>query len=112
LLLGLLPNIEAGIGMVGGAALGLVFEDLKRVALLALAGFVGFGIGGAIAEGLQTLMVAPLGPEAAGPSQGPPLWVNIPFEAIVGLIGGAWLGAAFGYLESRKLAEERRPRVR
>ncbi len=46
LLLGLLPSIEAGIGMVGGAALGLVFGDLKRVALLALAGFVGFGIGG------------------------------------------------------------------
>lgn len=46
LLLGLLPNIEAGIGMVGGAALGLVFEDLKRVALLALAGFASFGIGG------------------------------------------------------------------
>jgi hypothetical protein len=112
LLLGLLPNIEAGIGVVGGAALGLVFGDRKRVAVLALAGFVGFGIGGAIAEALQTLMVAPRGPEAAGPSQGPSLWLNVSFDAIVGLVGGATLGAALGYLEQRGLVEGQRPRVR
>jgi hypothetical protein len=32
--------------------------------------------------------------------------------AMVGIIGGASLGAALGYLEQRKLAAERRPRVR
>jgi hypothetical protein len=33
-------------------------------------------------------------------------------QVVVGIIGGASLGAAFGYLENRKLASERRPRVR
>ena len=30
---------------------------------------------------------------------------------VIGLVGGASLGTALGYLESRKLASERRPRV-
>jgi hypothetical protein len=33
-------------------------------------------------------------------------------QAMVGLIGGASLGVALGYLENRKLAQGRRPRVR
>ena len=47
--IGLLPSwtsIAMGLGVLGGAALGLVFGDLTRVAALALAGLVGFGIGG------------------------------------------------------------------
>ena len=33
-------------------------------------------------------------------------------QAMVGIIGGASLGAALGFLESRRLAAEQRPRVR
>ncbi len=75
-------------GTMVGASLGIGFADWGRVIALAVTGAVGFGIGGVI----------------AGDSQ---------FRFLVaGLIGGASLGAALGYLENRKLTEERGPRVR
>jgi hypothetical protein len=94
-----------GMGLVGGALLGLTFGDWKRVVLLGLAGMVGFGVGGAIAAalGMPPLIILdrPL-----------LLELYVPVQAMVGLIGGASLGAALGYLEQRRLAEERTPRVR
>jgi hypothetical protein len=76
------------IGAMVGASVGLAFWDWKRVVVLTVAGAVGFGLGGAIGGDSPSGLLAP------------------------GVIGGASLGAALAYLESRKLAEERRPRVR
>jgi hypothetical protein len=56
--------------------------------VLTVAGAAGFGLGGAL----------------GGDS---PSWLPA-----IGGVGGASLGAALGYLESRKLAVEQRPRVR
>ena len=101
------PLVSVGMGAFGGILLGLALADWRGVVLLGLAGMVGFGIGGAIA--------AALGMPVLGIDwEQPPLWLvlYVLVQALVGLIGGASLGAAFGYLESRKLAEERRSRVR
>ena len=83
-----LTGKAAVMGAIVGASLGIGFVDWPRVVSLAVAGAVGFGVGGAI----------------AGYS---------PFGLIAeSLIGGATLGAALGYLETRKLAEVRRSRAR
>ena len=102
MLFGLLPFmlIDPVTGMAGGVALGLALGNWKRVAVLALAGFAGFGIGGAITAALEIQQAAP---------HAPPLWQNAAFEVIKGLIGGASLGAALGYLEKRKSFEGQRP---
>lgn len=102
-----LVGVALGIGLFGGVLLGLTFGDRKRVVLLGLAGVVGFGIGGAIAAALGM-------PVMAFDWEQPPLLLvlYVLVQAIVGIIGGATLGAALGYLENRKLAEQRRPRVR
>ncbi len=76
------------IGAVIGASLGLAFLDLKRIVALAMAGGVGFGLGGTIAGDSPYSLLA------------------------MGIIGGALLGATLGYLEQRRLAEGRGPRVR
>jgi hypothetical protein len=75
-------------GTMVGASLGIGFADWKRVVALAATGSVGFGIGGGIAGDSQSWFL------------------------VAGLIGGASLGAVLGYLEERKLAEQRRTRVR
>jgi hypothetical protein len=90
-------------GAVGGAALGVALRNKKGTLALALAGFIGFGIGDmlglpGIVEILQGLLT--------GERPNPGLF------AITEAIGGASLGAALGYLESHKLAQERGPRVR
>ncbi len=87
--------------------MGLTFGDWKRVVLLGLAGMVGFGVGGAIAAAIG---MPPLTYDWEQPSLLLVLYVVV--QAMVGLIGGASLGAALGYLENRRLAQERRPRVR
>jgi hypothetical protein len=87
---------EAALGMALGAGIGLALGSWRATAISALAGFVGFGIGAMIATTL-------LG------SQPPPaLWQDVLVQAIEGLIGGASLGAALGYLESRKLSAQQR----
>jgi MFS family permease len=103
---GLLETASAAaLGLVVGAALGLFLRSWKSMAVLALMGLVGFGIGGVIAAALQGF---PLQPSEALPS-----WQSAVFGAIEGLIGGAsLLGAALGYLEKRRLTEGQRPRVR
>jgi hypothetical protein len=92
-------------GAAGGAALGLAFRDWRTVAVLAIGGAVGFGIGGGIVDLLKQPFVSP-------GAQGVTFWWATGFMVIQGAIGGASLGAALGYLENRRLAQERRPRVR
>ncbi len=107
-------SIAMGLGLLGGAALGLVFGDWKRVATLALAGLVGFGIGAMITTALgMPFALYPFEVDFLKLWQAPLLLLqHLLVQAMVGLIGGASLGAALGYLEKRRLAEERRPRVR
>ena len=89
------------MGAVVGASLGAAFLDWKTILTLAVAGAVGFSVGslpgGSLGFSIPIIRQL-LG--AAGSI------------AIAGLVGGASLGAALGYLEERKLAEEQRPRVR
>ena len=81
-------RMAAVIGAMVGASLSVAFWDWKRVVALTVAGAVGFGLGGAISGDSPSGLLAP------------------------GVIGGASLGAAIGYLEKRKQAAEQRPRVR
>lgn len=89
--------------MVGGS-LGLAFGDGRRIATLAVAGAVGFGagviVGAFCVRGIfgEDFLVGILG--------------TIILYALTGVIGGASLGAAFGYIENRRLAERRGPRIR
>jgi len=94
----------AALGLVVGAAFGLVLRSFGGAAVLASVGLLGFGLGGVIAAALQGFPLQP--------SEGLPLWQSAVFGAVEGLIGGASLGWALGYLQRRKLAAERGPRVR
>jgi len=94
----------AALGLVVGALLGLSLRSFRATVVLALWGLVGFGIGGLIAAALQGFPLQP--------SEGLPSLQTAAFGAVEGIIGGASLGAALGYLESRKLASDQRPRVR
>ena len=107
-------GIAMGVGLSGGVMLGLTFGDCKRVVVLGLVGLVGFGIGGAIAAVLEMpFALYPFFVEFVELWRTPSLLLqHVLVQATVGLIGGASLGAALGYLERRKLAEELRPRVR
>ncbi len=107
-------GLAMGIGLFGGVVLGLAFADWKWVVLLGLAGMVGFGIGGAIAAALgMPFAIYPFLVDFAE-FQGAPLLLvqHVLVQAMEGLVGGALLGAALGYLEKRKLVEERSSRVR
>ena len=115
--IGLLPgwvSIAMGTGLSGGPMLGLTFGDWKRVAALALAGLVGFGIGGAITAALRMpFVLLPFAVDFVELQQAPLLLLqHVLMQAMIGLIGGASLGATLGYLEHRKLVAEREPRVR
>ncbi len=92
--------IVAIVGAVVGASLGAAFQDWRTIVALAVAGAVGFSVGNLPADSLR-FSIPILRQLGEGGS-----------IVIIGTIGGASLGAALGYLESRKLAEERRPRVR
>lgn len=72
-----------------GASLGVAFLDLGRIVVLALAGAVGFGIGFGFLDYLTYFF---------GTTQ---------FATVAGIIGGASLGAALGYLERREPAGRR-----
>jgi hypothetical protein len=107
-------GIAMGVGLFGGVLLGLTFGDWKRVVFLGLAGLLGFGIGGAITGALRMpFALFPFFAEFVELWQSPLLLLQHALvQAMVGLIGGALLGAALGYLEMRGLAQEQRPRVR
>jgi hypothetical protein len=93
--------------------MGLVFGDYKRVVLLGLAGMAGFGVGGALTAGLELpFALYPFLVDFTELWQAPPLLVqHLTMQVVVGIIAGASLGAALGYLESRRLSAEQRPRV-
>ena len=101
------PLVSVGMGALGGILLGLALADWRGVVLLGLSGMVGFGVGDAIATALGM-------PQFAFDWEQPPLWQMqfVLVQGMVGIIGGASLGAALGYLERRKRVEERSPRVR
>ena len=100
--------VVVGVAILGamiGTAMGASFGDWSRIVAMALAGAVGFGAGDLLFELLTSVVpiTGQLG-EQGGIAFG---------TTIIGVIGGASLGAALGYLEHRKLAqEERRARVR
>jgi hypothetical protein len=101
------PPVSVGMGALGGILLGLALADWRGVVLLGLSGMVGFGVGDAIATALGM-------PQFAFDWEQPPLWQMqfVLVQGMVGIIGGASMGAALGYLEGRKLVQERSPRVR
>jgi hypothetical protein len=91
-------------GAVIGASLALAFGGWNRIIVLTLAGAVGFGAGVVIgAFALQEMFGGSFLEGTSG---------TIILYAITGIIGGAFLGAALGYLQNRRLAAEQRPRVR
>jgi hypothetical protein len=95
------PLVSVGMGALGGIILGLALADWRGVVLLGLSGMVGFGIGGAIAT---VLGMPPLTFDWEQPLLSQMLYVLV--QGMVGIIGGASLGAALGYLERRKRVEE------
>ena len=76
----------AVMGMVGGGALGLALQNRREIIGLALAGALGFGIGGMILYATHL-----------------DRWLEF---VLMGIIGGAFLGAALGYLEKEKTANQ------
>jgi len=91
-------------GAIVGASLALAFGGWERIIVLTLAGGVGFGAGVVIGTfALQGMFGEGFLVGTSG---------TIILYAITGIIGGASLGAALGYLESRKRAAEQGPRVR
>ena len=88
------------VGGVVGASLGAVFLDWRPIVALAIAGAVGFSAGYLAGDFLRASfpivrLVGEVGSIAGA-----------------GLVGGASLGAALGYLENRKAAAEQRALVR
>ncbi len=88
------------VGVVVGASLGAAFLDWRPIGALAIAGAVGFSVGYLAGDFLRASfpIIGSVG--------------EVGSIAVAGLVGGAALGAAFGYLENRKLAAEQRARVR
>ena len=90
--LGVLFLLGGIISMVGGASLGLALGQWNRAWLSALAGAIGFGIAALITTGIK--LTFPSTPVYA-----------ITELLVWGVIGGASLGAALGYLEKGRLLE-------
>jgi hypothetical protein len=92
--------IAAIVGAAVGASLGVAFRDWRMIVALAVAGAVGFSVGNLPADFIRFSIpiIRQLGQAGS--------------IATIGVIGGAALGATLGYLENRKLVEERRQRVR
>jgi hypothetical protein len=82
-------------GAIGGASLGLTLRNWKKAGILALAGAIGFGVS------IQTRLDSQILDEFLS-AQMPYMLTGAMILAICGVIGGAFLGAALGYLEKRK----------
>jgi hypothetical protein len=92
--------IAAIVGAVVGVLLGSAFLDWRTIVALGVAGAVGSGIGLWAGYFLRpSFMIL----EQTGETGS---------ITVAGLVGGACMGAALGYLEQRRLAAEHRPRVR
>jgi hypothetical protein len=92
-------QVGVGMGAFGGMMLGLALADWRGVVLLGLAGMVGFGAGGAAAAALRMPL---LGIDWERPLLSLALYVLV--QGMVGVVGGASLGAAVGYLEGGRPA--------
>ena len=101
---GAIGGAALGLLSIGGVPLGLLIRGFRGAVALAFGGAIGFGIGGGVVDILKQPLIDP-------GSQGITFWWAVLFMVIQGAIGGAALGAILGYLESRKLVEDRRPRV-
>ena len=101
-------GVRGVMGLLGGAvvggSLGLAFGGGRRIATLAVAGAVGFGAGAIVGV---ICVRAIFGVDFLVGDPG-----TIMLYALTGVIGGASLGAALGYVENRDLAERPVPRVR
>jgi hypothetical protein len=94
----------ASAGAVSGAFLGFAFVDWRTIVALAVAGAVGFGVGAWLFQ-----LISQIIPTLSQLGEDESIAIGATFA---GTIGGASLGAALGYLENRKWAQEQRPRVR
>jgi hypothetical protein len=95
--------IAAIAGAMIGGLLGVALGDLPTILTLAVAGAVGFGVGYFAGDLLRaSVSIFREGGEIVG---------QIGSITTAEVVGGASLGAALGYLESRKAAEARRTRV-
>lgn len=84
--------VGAIAGVVIGTAVGSAFRSLRRIVVLAVAGGAGFGVGLAAGDLLRASL---------------PMVGGVGSIAVAGMIGGALLGAALGYLESHSQSRER-----
>ena len=82
-------------GAIGGASLGLTLRNWGKAGLLAPAGAIGFGLS------MQTRLDSHILDEFF-PTQMPYMLAGATILAICGIIGGAFLGAALGYLERKR----------
>jgi hypothetical protein len=90
----------AVVGAIVGASLGAAFRDWRAILALGVVGAVGCGVGYWLGHFVRATI--PILSQIR----------EVGSITITGAFFGALLGAALGYLESRKLASERRPRVR
>jgi hypothetical protein len=101
-------GVRGVMGILGGAvvggSLGLAFGNGRRVATLAVAGAGGFGVGVIVAAFCVSSI---FGTDFLVGISG-----TIILYALTGVTGGVSLGAALGYVESRRPAERPGPRVR
>jgi hypothetical protein len=96
--------IAAIAGAMIGGLLGVALGDLRSILTLTFAGAVGFGVGYFAGDLLRaSVPILREGGEIVG---------QLGSITTAEVVGGASLGAALGYLEYHKVAEERRPRVR
>jgi hypothetical protein len=89
--------LGALVGAVVGASLGAAFLDGRTILVLGLASALGFGIGVAAGDLLRASF---------------PIIRGVGSIVVAGIIGGASLGAALGFLEIQRRAGERGQRVR
>ncbi len=80
-------------GAIGGLSLGLSMKEWSKIWLLVLAGVIGFGIAAQVFWDL----LRGLEPQV--------LWGAITL-AIWGIVGGASLGAALGYIEKKDISRQ------
>ena len=83
-------------GALGGACLGLALRDWRRTGLLALAGAIGFGV--AMEFRLESYILE----GGFLSTEMPHMLIGATYLSIIGVVGGASLGAALGFLERSK----------